>query len=321
MNLLPGTNMLIDSLSDLFMKQEGPLEIISRQDFSGRSTFPVEIIMCKTHSGKTINLFCKYRGGISLNGGNQKGGIDYEARIYSEVLSGISLSNVNYYGLCQFFDSGESSLVIEYLGKHLRLFESGDIDAFLKAAIWIGMFHSISEKKYPDFLKIYDTSFYRSWSSRFEHIMLSYQEEHPWLKGLVKYFENNIEILTAAPQTIVHGEYYPENILIKGGLIYPVDWESSAIGPGEIDLASLIENLNENLTDRVIDAYTSVRWPTGLYSRNEFDNRLLLAQIYFHFRWIVEEDNLEAWLKGSTTFNQLMNLARRADCIKEQKNQ
>ena len=193
MNFLPGTSPLIHSLSDLFEKEEQPVEIISRNDFVGRSTFPVEIIICKTHAGKTINLFCKYRG-HNLNDNGQKGSIEYEGQIYSEVLSEIGLSTVHYYGLCQFPDSNESSLIIEYLGEHLRLFESADLDAFLKAGIWIGSFHNISENNYPDFIKRYNTSFYLRWSERFKHSILNYQKEYPWLKGVAIYFENNIHV-------------------------------------------------------------------------------------------------------------------------------
>ena len=47
--------------------------------------------------------------------------------------------------------------------------------------------------------------------------------------------------LLAAPRTMIHGEFYPGNILYEKGRICPVDWESAAIAAGELDLAALTE--------------------------------------------------------------------------------
>ena len=40
---------------------------------------------------------------------------------------------------------------------------------------------------------------------------------------------------------MIHGEYYPHNILFQSGVVRPVDWETAALAPGEIDLATLCE--------------------------------------------------------------------------------
>ena len=50
--------------------------------------------------------------------------------------------------------------------------------------------------------------------------------------------------LAAMPRTVIHGEFYPCNILIRGtgprARVCPVDWELAAVGPGLIDLAALM---------------------------------------------------------------------------------
>jgi len=49
--------------------------------------------------------------------------------------------------------------------------------------------------------------------------------------------------LAALPATLLHGEFYPSNIMVReaGGrsLICPLDWELAALGPGLVDLAAL----------------------------------------------------------------------------------
>src|SRR5581483_12485538 len=69
--------------------------------------------------------------------------------------------------------------------------------------------------------------------------------------------------LLAAPATVVHGEYGPKNILIRGAEVYPVDWESAAVGPGEVDLAALVHRWGERSTRVAARAYVATRWPDG----------------------------------------------------------
>jgi thiamine kinase-like enzyme len=86
---------------------------------------------------------------------------------------------------------------------------------------------------------------------------------------------------------------------MKEGIIYPVDWESAAVAPGEIDLASLIEGWDKDIANRVIESYRKNRWPSGNLPVGLFEKRLLLSQIYFHFWWWPEkkEVNEKAFIK------------------------
>lgn len=44
-----------------------------------------------------------------------------------------------------------------------------------------------------------------------------------------------------SPRVIIHGEYYPVNVLFSDEIVLPVDWESTAVAMGEKDSASLSE--------------------------------------------------------------------------------
>src|SRR5207302_1086495 len=93
--------------------------------------------------------------------------------------------------------------------------------------------------------------------------------------------ERATEILPAAlggRPTILHGEYYPSNILARRAAAYPIDWESAAIGPGEIDLASLTEGWPAPIQARAIEAYRQARWPDG--APENFARTLEAARLY-----------------------------------------
>ena len=68
------------------------------------------------------------------------------------------------------------------------------------------------------------------------------------------------------------------------GDIRPIDWESTALAAGEIDLASLVERWPPDVVDACCAAYAHARWPAGPPSDSQ--SRLDMARIYLHFRWI-----------------------------------
>ncbi len=285
MYTFPDSGTLLKNLSAMMGSDMIPIEIISRENFIESSTFPVEIVTCKTSKGKYINLFCKYQGGMGPNNYGHRGGLEYEAKIYQHVLERTPVNKIKYFGQIRLSGNGDLLLVIEYLGESLRMFYSNDHDIMNKAAAWAGNFHNFHESNAPDFVKVYDKEYYYLWSERFKNSTKDYYKKFPWLKEITYYFEDNVEYLINCDQTIVHGEFYPMNLLFKDGIIYPVDWESAAVAPGEIDLASLIEGWDYEDVEKYKDAYKKVRWPVGIFSQEEFEKRLLLAQIYFYFWW------------------------------------
>lgn len=49
--------------------------------------------------------------------------------------------------------------------------------------------------------------------------------------------------LRAAPQTLLHGDYWPGNIVVRpGGRRMVLDWQMAGIGPGVLDLAVFVQN-------------------------------------------------------------------------------
>src|SRR6266404_6192434 len=54
---------------------------------------------------------------------------------------------------------------------------------------------------------------------------------------------SSVDRLTAFPQSVVHGQYFGRNIMLRlrrpKQLIAPIDWETAMVGPSWYDLVSL----------------------------------------------------------------------------------
>jgi thiamine kinase-like enzyme len=94
--------------------------------------------------------------------------------------------------------------------------------------------------------------------------------------------------------TIIHGEFYPHNVLLSDGQIYPIDWESAAIAAGEIDLSALTEAWRPEHRRQCELAYQEARW--GRAAPAEFERALAAARLYLCFRWMGEQPG---WTLGA----------------------
>src|SRR5439155_702258 len=87
-----------------------------------------------------------------------------------------------------------------------------------------------------------------------------------------------------APRTVIHGEYFGLNIIYQNGTSWPADWQSAAIAPGEIDLASLTHSWPRPLVRKCEREYRRSRWPDG--APDDFPEILEAARAYMNFRWL-----------------------------------
>ena len=89
--------------------------------------------------------------------------------------------------------------------------------------------------------------------------------------------------------------------------MYPVDWESAAVGPGEIDLATLTDRCDPEVVSRCELAYRRARWPDR--EPPDFAQRLDLARLYVHLRWL-GDDHRKAG-RGRWRFEEVRALGER----------
>ena len=129
----------------------------------------------------------------------------------------------------------------------------------------------------------------------------------PWPPGLIRYDAaclrrsfvggsfpgaervggNVADHLASLPPTLIHGEFYPSNVLVSDAAsarpICPVDWETAGIGPGVLDIAALTApSWSDADRTRIVRAYVEA-CPAGRRPepRDIEHARLLLAA-----RWL-----------------------------------
>lgn len=315
----PDQQMLTATLTSLLIENgsnKGQLTIVRREP-TIQGTFPKEIVTCRLDDGREIRLFCKYAAGHNHNAYGHRGGVALEATVYRKLLQPMQVSAPALQGVYTDRTTGEIWLILEHLDESVRVKKSADPAAMALAARWIGQFHAANEMRLQGgqipFLKPYNVEYYLGWAQRTSQYAGHLHQHFHWLQPLCEGFETMVTSLLSAPPTVIHGEYYPKNILYRDGKIFPVDWESTAIAAGEIDLASLTEAWPEEIAHQLEFEYQQARWPAGKPAG--FERTLGAAQLYLHFRWLGD-------LPGRTTntgslwrFEQLQAMGKRLELI------
>jgi hypothetical protein len=250
------------------------------------STLPSEIVTCRLDDGRRRRLFCKYGPAVSPSEDGLIGGIDYEADVYRHVLGPARVSAPVLLGTFPIPATNRVGIVIEFVygGQQVGFFPK----AMTLAAAWVARFHSAHER--PDAsrpkspIAVYDENYYLGCVQRLDRRMRHWTKRPSWLPALCDRAREWVALLLDPPLTVIHGEYYPPNILLRRGKIFTVDWESAAIAAGEIDLACLTEAWAAPTVRSCVRHYCSARWPAG--APDVFDRRLAAARLYLACRWL-----------------------------------
>ena len=285
----PTGDKLAEVINGIFVRrnQEAPV-ITNRQPQIFESTFCSETLKCRFYDGTTTQLLCKY--GLAVAGHahssyGHRGGLAHEAAVYSQVLANVENTVATYYGFHADPD-GTEWLLLEFLENVWRANKSPDLLAMGAAASWAGAFHARAPVKLGAIagLMAYDRTFYNGWLERSLDIL-----DNPMPKWLELLYQRREEVFTCllrAPQSLFHGEFYPHNILYREGTIYPVDWESAAVAPGEIDLAALMFEWPAPEANNMEWRYCATRWPGG--TPRSFESTIAAAEVYVAFRNIAD---------------------------------
>ncbi len=317
-SLLPDSRTLDNNLKAV-LHQNGVrrFSLVGRKRPRYMSTFPNEIVTCRTGDGNELQLFIKYEADRDHRSFGHRGGLNYEAKVYERVLRTLEWFRPEFIGSRADKMNG-SVLVLEHLKRCTRLKDirvrrkgiSQSI-AMVEAARWLGRFHSVLQQRTSDralsFLHSYDEDYYKGWVHRAWEYSKPLHKRFPWLQVLCRESRGMFTPLLKAPRTVIHGEFYINNILVRQKNIFPIDWESAAIAPGEIDLAALTEGpWRSSLIKRCEQEYKRSRWPDGA---TDFERVLDTARLYLYFRWLGE---CEAWAVREKTMWRYDHLHRTA---------
>jgi len=131
----------------------------------------------------------------------------------------------------------------------LELRHVGAFSIWERAARWIARFHrSFSPADLARLVEqsrvlVYDAAFYWRWLERARRFAARRPAVRRRIDRIARGYAPVVSRLARMPRTLIHGEFYPCNVLIRRTgyrvRVCPVDWEMAGLGPGLIDLACL----------------------------------------------------------------------------------
>jgi Ser/Thr protein kinase RdoA (MazF antagonist) len=150
----------------------------------------------------------------------------------------------------------------------LELRHVGAFSIWERAARWIARFHR-GFRSFPSAgltqlvesarLLVYDEAFYWRWLERAQQFAAGRPAVRRVIDRIARRYPPIVRRLASLPRTLIHGELYPCNILIRRTgrqvRVCPIDWEMAALGPGLMDLASLTTGWHQRQQRALIRAY------------------------------------------------------------------
>jgi Phosphotransferase enzyme family len=278
---------LAASVAAVLGRDPSALAILARQRNVQTSTWPSEIVECRVGCDGGLRLLLKHGPRDAHNAHGHPVGPAYEAIVYETVLAPAGLSHPFLGSVCP-PGSRSMCLVLEYLDQGWwRMNLAEDVRTIVRVAAWLGAFHRAATERtdaLASALNVYDTEYYKGWARRSLRYVPELPDAFRWLGQVCRGFGRLGAHLASGPLTVVHGEFYPHNVLVHGDAVRPVDWEWAAVAAGEVDLAALTEGWGPVLAAASERAYAHARWPDG--APDDFLWRLDVARVYMHLRWL-----------------------------------
>jgi hypothetical protein len=180
----------------------------------------------------------------------------------------------------------------------VELWQVGELAIWQGVAAWLGRLHASfwghEEELHPGnpHLLVLDESWLLSWCERARWALASSSDPraHELIELLTGY-ESWVRELDGLPRTLVHGEFYPSNVIVVPGAdpirVCPVDWEMAGLGAGVFDLAALVSGWDAENRDLLISAYrTGLAAGASGQDTTVPERALALARLHYALQWL-----------------------------------
>jgi hypothetical protein len=220
-----------------------------------------------------------------------------EIGTYRDILSREALGTAECYGAVA--DAGRAWLFLEKV-QGRELYQIGELAVWSEVACWLaGMHDRFSERAgqlrrdHPRLLR-YGADLHRRWFERAHEFIGRAGADHERrdMARLAAGCEAVIERLGAVPFTLVHGEFYPSNVLVgesaNARRVCPVDWEVAGVGIGLLDLAALVAGWAPAQQQAIARSYYRALRPRHGWPPNEdtFASLLDYCQLARNVQWL-----------------------------------
>jgi hypothetical protein len=231
---------------------------VFRRPWEYATSAPLELVTVVTDDGREYELVLKHLGPRHVSEQVRRAKPSFvvnarrEIEVYRRLMSPMRIGPT-LVGSMIAPETDTYWLLLEHVPGP-RLFEVGAPAAWTATAYWLGAFHvrkgtteSTAVRRAVGLIDCH-RDWYRAWidrALRFFHEGGPSRSRHDGaaLRWLAERYDTVIDHLLSLPSTLIHGEFYPTNVIMSGEedsfLPCPIDWETASVGPGVLDLAAL----------------------------------------------------------------------------------
>jgi aminoglycoside phosphotransferase (APT) family kinase protein len=270
----------------------------TRRPSSYATSHRIEEVDLTLPGGRRVALLLKHLGRGSLvpaARGAKPSFLDdplRELEVYRRVLTPLDLGTPRLHAAAEPTDRSGGWLLLERVDGS-PLWQLGDLAGWDSAARWLAVFHRESARLLPppasSRLLVCDADYFALWPARAARLQSSRSRaERARLRWLRRGWPAVVDRLCALPPAIVHGEFYPSNVLVAGERVCPVDWELAAIGPAALDLAALVSGgWSAGDRRRLVEGYHQAAGAAGgSRSLDELVQDVGHAQLHVCMQWL-----------------------------------
>jgi hypothetical protein len=298
-----------------------PVVEIRRREFSGSTSYAVEIVTAELATGDVIEIFLKDYGQSSLPKDAAADRRQRELRVYEELLQGKELGTARFLGASRDDAAARFWLLLELVdGKLLR-------DCTYKhwpaAAGWLGRLHGHfagqgDRLRASGFLVSHDAEFFVQAGERALRALSGFSAELAHrLAGVLEGYDPVVAVLGRDPETLVHGSYRPQNVLVDPSCdpprICPTDWELAAFGRRTFDLAFLCDGFRPPRLFELFDTYEREAEGFGIAPRDRDELRYELDCFRLH-KTVNSLGHLRQWPHPEETTAKVVATAEEIAC-------
>jgi hypothetical protein len=246
-----------------FGRGAGEIAAVERKRSKYSSFYASDVITVRLRSGDEVRVFLKDFGSYHHPKDSMEERREREVAVYRDLLAGAGLDTAEYYGSVADPVDGRFWLLLEYVeGVPVRQLE---FEHWIAPAEWLGRmyghFHPRRELwQGCPVLARHDASFFESTAEQALRAVTDYSAELAQrLAPIVGRYGTAVAVMTAQPQTLVHGTFRPAQIITDDSRqpprICPVDFEKAAVGASLYDLTFFVDGFDPPRLRLLFEAY------------------------------------------------------------------
>jgi aminoglycoside phosphotransferase (APT) family kinase protein len=316
MSLEDATSKLLPQLQDRLAEYFGDdraIHVLGRRACPYASSFQIDELDVRFTDGSSVQLVLKDLGSESMGEEARRARPEFlyspqrEINAYRWILPHAPAGAAGWYGPATRHSADRDWLLLDRVNGS-QLWQVGDVSIWQQTAAWIAQFHCAFTPLEAQQLAeragvlLYDEEFYWLWMQRAQRFADGDRDKQRIIAVVAQHYRAVVERLTGMPRTLIHGEFYASNVIVKERArvrVCPVDWEMVALAPGLIDLGALIAGWAGPTQRAIARAYLAAgkgnetaSWPEIRLSR-EFKADLDCCRLHLAVRMLGWSDNWE----------------------------